>query len=165
MQNSALKLILYWRDPFRIWKWTWLNFNLAWMSNHMLSNVWDKITYPFLKFNVQPFTLGKGLVMSSHFIMGVVIYPRIKVFQMGNPHLGVPMFLSVVQISKYNLWVSNTRFVIMGVNSSHLDEMNAISQTIFLNAFSYMNSFVFWFEYHWNLLLWVQLIISERWFR
>ena len=30
---------------------TWINFNPAWISNHTPSNVWDKITYPFLNFN------------------------------------------------------------------------------------------------------------------
>ena len=30
---------------------TWINFNPSMNSNHMLSKVWDEITYPFLNFN------------------------------------------------------------------------------------------------------------------
>ena len=51
------------------------------------------------------------------------------------------------------------------VNSSPPDKMAAISQTTFSNAFSWMKSFVFWFEFHWSLFLRVQLIISRHWFR
>ena len=32
------------------------------------------------------------------------------------------------------------------------------------NAFSWMKSFVFWFEFHWSLFLRVQLTINEHWF-
>ena len=42
------------------------------------------------------------------------------------------------------------RFVI---NSSCLDKMAAISQTIFSDAFSWMKSFVFWLKFHWSLFL------------
>ena len=38
-------------------------------------------------------------------------------------------------------------------------------QTTFSNAFSWMKSFVFWFEFHWSLFLKVQLTISQCWFR
>ena len=41
-----------------------------------------------------------------------------------------------------------------------LDKMAAISQTIFLNAFSWMNSFVFQVKFHWSLFLRVQLTIT-----
>ena len=34
-----------------------------------------------------------------------------------------------------------------------LDKMAAISQTIFSDSFSSMKSFVFWFKFHWGLLL------------
>ena len=30
---------------------TWINFNPRMISNHMLSKVWDDITYPFLNLN------------------------------------------------------------------------------------------------------------------
>ena len=44
-------------------------------------------------------------------------------------------------------------------------KMAAISQTIFLNAFSWMTSFVFWLKCHCNLFRSVQLIITQHWFR
>ena len=46
-----------------------------------------------------------------------------------------------------------------------LNKMASISQTIFSNAFSWMKSFVFWFKFHWNLFLRVQLTIIQHWFR
>ena len=46
-----------------------------------------------------------------------------------------------------------------------LDKMAAISQTTFSKAFSWMKSFVFWFECHWSLFLRVQLAINQHWFR
>ena len=45
------------------------------------------------------------------------------------------------------------------------DKMTAISQTNFSNAFSSTKNFVFWFEFHWNLFLRVQLTKSQHWFR
>ena len=45
-----------------------------------------------------------------------------------------------------------------------LSAMAAISQ-IFLDAFSWIKSFVFWLEFHWNLFLRVQLTITQCWFR
>ena len=46
-----------------------------------------------------------------------------------------------------------------------LDKMGAISQTIFSDAFSWMNGFLFWSEFHWTLFLKVQLTITQHWFR
>ena len=46
-----------------------------------------------------------------------------------------------------------------------LDKMAAISQTIFSDAFSWMEIFVFWFNFHWSFFLWVQLTIHQHWFR
>ena len=45
-----------------------------------------------------------------------------------------------------------------------LDKMAAISQMMFSDAFSWMKSFVFWFKFHWNLFLRVQLTITQHWF-
>ena len=44
------------------------------------------------------------------------------------------------------------------------DKMATISQTTFSNAFSWMKSFVFQVNFHWNLFLRVQLTISQHWF-
>ena len=41
------------------------------------------------------------------------------------------------------------------------DKMADISQTMFSKAFSWMKSFVFWFQFHWSLFLRVQLTINK----
>ena len=41
-----------------------------------------------------------------------------------------------------------------------LDKMAAISQTIFSNAFSWMNRFVFWLQCHWSLFLMIHWTIT-----
>ena len=45
------------------------------------------------------------------------------------------------------------------------DKMDAISQTIFSNAFSWMKIFVFWLKFHGSLFPRVQLSIFHYWFR
>ena len=51
------------------------------------------------------------------------------------------------------------------INSSPLDKMAVISQTIFSDAFLWVKSFAFWSKFHWSLFLRVQLTISQHWFR
>ena len=53
------------------------------------------------------------------------------------------------------------------VNLTHLplNEMATISQTIFLDAFSWIKKIVFWLKFHWSLFLRVQLTIIQHWFR
>ena len=51
-------------------------------------------------------------------------------------------------------------------NSSPLDKMSDISQTIFYDTFLWMKSFVFWLKFHWSLFLKVQFTTTRRrWFR
>ena len=45
------------------------------------------------------------------------------------------------------------------------DKMAAIFQTIFSNAFSWMQMYKFWLRFHWRLLPGVQLTIFQHWFR
>ena len=45
------------------------------------------------------------------------------------------------------------------------DKMDAISQTTFSRAFSWMKIFEFRLKFHWNLFLRVQLTIFQHWFR
>ena len=45
------------------------------------------------------------------------------------------------------------------------DKMDAISQTTFWSAFSWMKMFEFRFKFHWSLFLRVQLTIFQHWFR
>ena len=42
--------------------------------------------------------------------------------------------------------------------------MGAISQAVFSNPFSLMTFVIFWFRFHWNLLLRAQLTITQHWF-
>ena len=49
--------------------------------------------------------------------------------------------------------------------NSSLDNMDAISQTIFSYVFSCMKSFVFCLKFHWSFSLRVQLTITQHWFR
>ena len=45
------------------------------------------------------------------------------------------------------------------------DNMDAISQTTFWSAFSWMKMFEFRLKFHWSLFLRVQLTIFQHWFR
>ena len=45
------------------------------------------------------------------------------------------------------------------------DRMDAISQTPFLSAFSWMKMYEFRLKFHWSLFLRVQLTIFQHWFR
>ena len=45
------------------------------------------------------------------------------------------------------------------------DKMDAISQTTFSSAFSWMKIFEFWLKFHWSLFPRVQLTIFQHWFR
>ena len=51
------------------------------------------------------------------------------------------------------------------INSSHLDKMAAISQTLYSDAFSWMKMYKFQLRFHWTLFLRVQLTIFQYWFR
>ena len=46
-----------------------------------------------------------------------------------------------------------------------LSNMITIPQTIFLNRFSQIKSFVFRFKFHWSLFLGVQMTMTQHWFR
>ena len=51
------------------------------------------------------------------------------------------------------------------VNSLRPRQMDAISQTTFSNAFSWMKMFEFRLKFHWSLFPRVQLTIFQQWFR
>ena len=46
-----------------------------------------------------------------------------------------------------------------------LNKMAAVSQTVFSDAFSWMQSFIFWLKFHGCLFLRVQTTIAQYWFR
>ena len=51
------------------------------------------------------------------------------------------------------------------VNTQAETKMGTIFQTTFSNAFSWMKMYKFRLKFHWSLFLWVQLTISQHWFR
>ena len=59
------------------------------------------------------------------------------------------------------------QYVIKGqyVNTFRPRQMDAISQTTFSNAFSWMKMFEFRLKFHWSLFLRFQLTIFQHWFR
>ena len=59
-------------------------------------------------------------------------------------------------------WSDGSHF---GLTHWGRDNIATISQTIFLAAFSWMKSFVFWLKFHWSLFLKVQSTIFQHWFR
>ena len=69
------------------------------------------------------------------------------------------------RLDDWNECYGRTRFRQCGFNSSPLDKMAAISQTIFSDAFSWMKNFEFWLKFHWSLFPRAQLTISQHWFR
>ena len=50
-------------------------------------------------------------------------------------------------------------------NNSGVNNMAAILQMLFSNAFLWMKFIVFWLKFHWNLFPSVQLNINQHWFR
>ena len=53
----------------------------------------------------------------------------------------------------------------ISVNTLRPRQMDAISQTTFSNAFSWMKMLKFWLKFHWSLFPRVQLTIFQQWFR
>ena len=73
-------------------------------------------------------------------------------------------YLSIHHVP-YLMSLSSPRHCSKTLNHLSLYKMATISQTTFSNAFSWMKSFVFWFEFHWSLFPVIQLTISQDWFR
>ena len=60
---------------------------------------------------------------------------------------------------------SNIAFMVSLSTHWGRDKMDAISQTTFSNAFSWMKMSEYRLKFHWSLFLRVQLTISQYWFR
>ena len=62
---------------------TWINFNPSmdkYTSNHLLSNMWDKITYPFPNFNGCTVEIWEWISnFIPQFMMDVIMHAGIKV--------------------------------------------------------------------------------------
>ena len=77
--------------------------------------------------------------------------------------------ISQPSITRISLKISYLKFhsYLPGVNETHWgrDKMDAISQTTFSNAISWMKMFEFRLKFHWSLFLRFQLTIYQHWFR
>ena len=67
--------------------------------------------------------------------------------------------------SLYLIYHTETRTPICILANWGWDEIDAILQTTFSNAFSRMKSFIFWLKFHWSLFLGAQFTITQHWFR
>ena len=62
--------------------------------------------------------------------------------------------------------ISNFQYILLTVLTHWgLDEIDAILQTTFSNAFSWMKMYEFRLRFHWNLFPGIQLTIFQHWFR
>ena len=59
----------------------------------------------------------------------------------------------------------NTQVVVCLINTLRPRQMDAILQTPFSNAYSWMKMFEFWLKFHWSLFPRVQLTIFQQSFR
>ena len=68
---------------------------------------------------------------------------------------------------EYAQWslIQQVHLLLRRINSLRPRQMNAISQTTFSNAFSWMKIFEFLLKFHWSLFPRVQLTIFQQWFR
>ena len=73
--------------------------------------------------------------------------------------------MTLVGIVKKRTYVTITMSWWPDVNTLRPRQMDAISQTTFSSAFSWMKMFEFRFEFHRSLFLRVQLTIFQHWFR
>ena len=74
------------------------------------------------------------------------------------------IYLSVVYMVGYlSTWVRFSH--VSTLTYWGRDKMDAISQTTFSSAFSWMKMFEFRLKFHWSLFLRVQLTIIQHWFR
>ena len=70
---TDMMVLSYWNGPQGALLLTWINLTLipAWISNHMPSELWGEITYPFPNFN----TLEWISNFILHLVMGAITYP------------------------------------------------------------------------------------------
>ena len=75
--------------------------------------------------------------------------------------------LKTMLLSLQHAFENESCAAIIAIISTHWsrNEMDAISQTTFWSAFSWMKMFEFRIRFHWSLFLRVQLMIIQHWFR
>ena len=82
-------------------------------------------------------------------------------------YLASPHFAIAKKVLSVHFICFGRHFYKNGIYSTHWgrDKIDAISQTIFSDAFSWMEMFVFWLKFHWSLFLRVKLTMFMYWFR
>ena len=151
--------------------WNWLcriNGSLSYKERFQLraqSQCWmiiEKLKYMFM--------FPKIDSAGQKFIKRLIYHPSSKTFSVTWPQVKnrLNKVICINQTGRcgkdtlMNWWSS-------GWNLTHphppLDKMAAISQTIYLDAFSWMEIFVSWLKFHRGLFLTIQLKINQHWCR
>ena len=92
--------------------------------------------------------------------------------QLGSPKRVLNEIQMYVAIKQNDSWQRNhvlridrRAFILFGLLTRLLlDKLTTISQTIFLDVFSWMKSVALWLKFHWSLFLKVHLTITQYWF-
>ena len=137
-----------------------------WFDNDMLK----------IKPQADNLNLWWSSLLMSHWNLRVVMMPA---FSLLVAVVMTTFFHHWQQSWHYNSWVSvyvnhqalvSSNYAFQQLHFEPLthwdrDKMDAISQTIFWSAFSWMKMFEFRLKFHWSLFLRVQLTIFQHWFR
>ena len=103
----------------------------------------------------------------------VTVYSAHKGLKIG---MGLNIIIKLVQVMAlygsltWNVFFIRLHFIInqnrqQSFNTLRSRQMDAISQTTFSNAFSWMKMFEFRLKFHWSLFVRFQLTILQHWFR
>ena len=86
------------------------NFNTAWISNHILGNVWNEIMYPFPSFNVATVEVWKwiGICHTTH-NNGCIYLSMLEWFTLKHVNKGPQVYLQhwiylVYQSTQWCMW-------------------------------------------------------------
>ena len=160
--------------------WTNAGILLIGPSGRNLSEIVIEIlTFSFKKMRLKvplakwrPFCLGLNVLtqVQVNWLAAIHIHLKIRVLRMSHSLGLLPDSIKPLPdpMLTYPQWGPLAKNSFLGyVSSTHLplDKMAAIWQTIFLDAFSWMKSFVFWLKFHLGLFPRVQLTITQHWFR
>ena len=126
--------------------------------------------YTFSKVNMVPFDLITGL--NHHINVMINSVPITNhlwdwiCFSSSFPTLTSPSRPQAIIWSSYGLIQEYTHALLGPDDLTHWgrDKIDAISQTTFWSAFSWMKMFEFRLKFHWSLFLRVQLTIFQHWF-
>ena len=113
----------------------------------------------------------KPLSASPHFLLIITGVQRNLISKLIKPKHCIVTFVSFHTRSEEHGIKSSWERMIKSMQNGALlthwgrDKMDAIPQTIFSNAFSWMKMYKFRLKFHWSLFPRVQLTIFQHWFR